>query len=57
MEPMYIVNYLKLNPFGDDLELTERLTESYLITLMKDKGTLVLSATLESRPGYENVHK
>lgn len=45
MEPFYNVNYIKLNPFGQDLEQTERVTVSYLIRMLQDKTIVVLSAT------------
>ena len=45
METFYMVHYLKLNPFGEDLEQTERVTVSYLIGMLTDKTVVVLSAT------------
>ncbi|MBQ7506975.1 MAG: hypothetical protein IJT05_06555 [Lachnospiraceae bacterium] len=45
MEVFYIVNYIKLNPFGEDLEQTERVTVQYLISMLTDKSVVVLSAT------------
>ena len=44
MEVFYIVNYIKLNPFGEDLEQTERVTVQYLISMLTDKSVVVLSA-------------
>ncbi len=45
MDAFYNVHYLKLNPFGPDLEQTERVTVSYLIQMLGDKTIVVLSAT------------
>ena len=45
MDAFYMVHYLKLNPFGEDLEQTERVTVSYLISMLTDKSVVVLSAT------------
>jgi hypothetical protein len=40
-----MVNYIKLNPFGDDLEQTEKVTLNYLISMLTDKSVVVISAT------------
>ena len=45
MGTFYMVTYLKLNPFGEDLQQTERVTVGYLISMLSDKSVVVLSAT------------
>ena len=45
MDAFYMVTYIKLNPFGEDLTQTEQVTVNYLISMLTDKSVVVLSAT------------